>query len=66
MACCLRCPKPASITGGAGAPPDHPISGHSDEVAMTGKRLLDLVQPCLLTFEQGCRFPVRCHVPLWG
>src|SRR5690242_8111938 len=25
---CLRCPTPASITGGAGARPDHPISGH--------------------------------------
>ena len=26
---CLWCPFPASITGGAGARPDHPISGHS-------------------------------------
>jgi hypothetical protein len=25
---CLRCPGPASVTGGAGARPDHPISGH--------------------------------------
>src|SRR5579872_2957384 len=26
---CLRCPGPASVTGGAGARPDHPISRYT-------------------------------------
>jgi hypothetical protein len=32
---CLHCPEPASITGGAGARPDLPISGPSEWQAVT-------------------------------